>query len=170
MVPKPELIKGGGGSIRIGTTGTISSLITKELDYRSCAPAEPSISSRRKPPVIPVSVPSASTSKTSLQRRRPSNEASSSSSSMSNINRRNPGTTQKARQNDGKKNTHNIPMLGSEDIALERTPYRSKPNKKKPNIVEVVDIKCGKTEKAWSTPISNRLKKLGFSKLSVSIG
>ncbi|KAI3971988.1 hypothetical protein MKX01_030189 [Papaver californicum] len=157
MVSKPELIKGAAGSIRVGTTGTISSLITKEMDNRN--------SKTSNDPTF--SLPSGSTPRTSLQRRRTTNEASSSSSSStstSNISQR--SSTSSARQS-----THNLPMLGSEDIPLERTPYRAtSSNKKGPNIVEVVDIKCGKSEKSWSTPISSRLKKLGFSKLSVSIG
>ncbi|KAI3849028.1 hypothetical protein MKX03_011471 [Papaver bracteatum] len=173
MVSEPELIKGAGGSIRVGTTGTISSLITKEMDNRNSAQKHTPISTKRKPATIPLSLPSGSTPRTSLQRRRTTNEASSSSSSSStstsNINRR--SSTSSARQSTGKKSTHDLPMLGSEDIPLERTPYRAtSSNKKGPNIVEVVDIKCGKSEKSWSTPISSRLKKLGFSKLSVSIG
>ncbi|KAI3928362.1 hypothetical protein MKW98_023963 [Papaver atlanticum] len=172
MVSKPELIKGAGGSIRVGTTGTISSLITKEMDNRSSAQQHTPISTKRKPATIPLSLPSGSTPRTSLQRRRTADEASSSgsSTSTSNINRR--SSTSSARQSTGKKSTHDLPMLGSEDIPLERTPYRAttSSNKKGPNIVEVVDIKCGKSEKSWSTPISSRLKKLGFSKLSVSIG
>lgn len=63
-------------------------------------------------------------------------------------------------------------MLGSDNIALERTPTREKTDKKLPiNIVEVVDIKCGNsdTNRAWTSPITSRLRKLGFSKLSESI-
>ncbi|KAI3988305.1 hypothetical protein MKX01_012094 [Papaver californicum] len=171
MVSKPELIKGAAGSIRVGTTGTISSLITKEMDNRNSVQQHTPISTKRKLAAIPLSLPSGSTPRTSLQLRRTTNEASSSSSSTStsNISRR--SSTSSARQSTGKKSTHNLPMLGSEDIPLERTPYRAtSSNKKGPNIVEVVDIKCGKSGKSWSTPISSRLKKLGFSKLSVSIG
>ncbi|KAJ6887073.1 hypothetical protein NC651_027435 [Populus alba x Populus x berolinensis] len=32
MVQKLEAIKGGGGSTRVGTTGTIGALITRELE------------------------------------------------------------------------------------------------------------------------------------------
>ena len=60
-------------------------------------------------------------------------------------------------------------MLGSDNIALDRTPRRQKSDKKVSNLVEVVDIKCGNPDRAWASPITNRLKKLGFSKLSESI-
>lgn len=61
-------------------------------------------------------------------------------------------------------------MLGSQNLQLDTSPMRKKNDKKKKsNIVEVVDIKCGNADKAWTTPITNSLKKLGFSKLSDSI-
>ena len=41
--------------------------------------------------------------------------------------------------------------------------------KKGSNIVESVDIKCGNQDRAWASPITNCLKKLGFLKLSESI-
>ncbi|KAI3943082.1 hypothetical protein MKW92_026863 [Papaver armeniacum] len=109
MVSEPELIKGAGGSIRVGTTGRISSLITKEMDNRNSAQKHTPISTKRKPATIPLSLPSGSTPRTSLQRRRTTNEASSSSSSSStstsNINRR--SSTSSARQSTGKK----VPMI-----------------------------------------------------------
>ncbi|KAE8713675.1 hypothetical protein F3Y22_tig00110206pilonHSYRG00311 [Hibiscus syriacus] len=67
------------------------------------------------------------------------------------------------------KNVHQMPMFVSENVALERTPIRQKCDKKVSNIVEVVDIKCGNSNRAWASPITNRLKKLGFSRLSESI-
>lgn len=60
-------------------------------------------------------------------------------------------------------------MLGSDSIALDRTPIREKTEKKGTNIVEIVDIKCGNQDRVWANPITNRLKKMGFSKLSESI-
>lgn len=60
-------------------------------------------------------------------------------------------------------------MLSADSIALDRTPIREKTDKKGSNIVEIVDIKCGNQDRAWASPITNRLKKLGFSKLSESI-
>ncbi|GMH05726.1 hypothetical protein Nepgr_007566 [Nepenthes gracilis] len=62
------------------------------------------------------------------------------------------------------KGTHQIPMLSFENIALDKTPNREMPSKKRYNVVNVVDINCGSS----SGSLANRLKKLGFSKLSQS--
>lgn len=62
-----------------------------------------------------------------------------------------------------------MPMLISDSITLDRTPSRGKNDKKASKIVEIVDVKCGNQERAWASPITNRLKKLGFSKLSESV-
>ncbi|KAJ4726107.1 DNA replication regulator sld2 like [Melia azedarach] len=158
MVQKLEAIKGGGGSIKIGTTGTISSLMTRELESVKSAPQTP-----RTPP---VSVACGATSVKRLQPRKSSDEASTSSSN-NNINRRSPEIARKTKSYN--KSTYQIPMLGSDNVVLDRTPIRQKSDKKGPNIVEIVDIKCGHPERAWANPITNKLKKLGFSKLSESI-
>lgn len=161
-------IKGGGGSIKLGTTGTISSLITRELDHISSAPKK-QVPSRSKPQTLPVSVPCGSTAPKRLQPRKSSVEASSSGSSK-NTNRRGHGSngmSQKTKTNG--RSTQKIPMLGSNKCSVDRTPVRQKNDMKIPNIVEIVDIKCGNAEKAWATPLASRLKKLGFSKLSESI-
>lgn len=170
MAQSLEAIKGGGGSIKLGTTGTISSLITRELDHISSAPKK-QVPSRSKPQIqaLPVSVPCGSTAQKILQPRKSSVEASSSGTSR-NTNRRGAagnGMSQKTKTNG--RNTQRIPMLGSDKCSVDRTPVREKNDKKIPNIVEIVDIKCGNAEKAWATPLASRLKKLGFSKLSESI-
>ncbi|KAF6174126.1 hypothetical protein GIB67_003765, partial [Kingdonia uniflora] len=46
-----EAIKGGGGSIWVGTTGTVGSLMTRELDSLKCK-AKTLLSSKRKPKTI----------------------------------------------------------------------------------------------------------------------
>ncbi|KAF6146108.1 hypothetical protein GIB67_002786 [Kingdonia uniflora] len=46
-----EAIKGGGGSIRVGTTGTVGSLMTRELDSLKCK-TETLLSSKYKPKAI----------------------------------------------------------------------------------------------------------------------
>ncbi|XP_068485895.1 uncharacterized protein [Phaseolus vulgaris] len=168
MAQTVEVMKGGGGSIRLGTTGTISSLMTRELDHVSSAPKKMVSSTRSKTQTLPVSVPCGSATQKRLQPRKSSVEAGCSGSSKS-TNRRVPGNgmPQKAKTNG--RNTQTIPMLGSDKCSVGRTPVREKNDKKIPNIVEVVDIKCGNAEKAWATPLASRLKKLGFSKLSESI-
>ena len=165
MVQKLEAIKGGGGSIKVGTTGTISSLMTRELDSIKSAQQTP-ISFRHKSQTIPVSVACGSATPKRLQLRKSLDGASTSGSSNS-MSYKSPQTTQKTKS--FRKNIHQIPMLGSDNIALDRTPSRQKSDKKVSNIVEVVDIKCGNSDRAWASPITNRLKKLGFSKLSESI-
>ncbi|XP_004491362.1 uncharacterized protein [Cicer arietinum] len=177
MAQTLEGMKGKGGSIKLGTTGTISSLMTRELDQNSSVSHKQKVSSRTtKPRTLPVSVPCSSNTGTSatskrLQPRKSSDEASGSGSGSSkNTNHRSHVMSQKTKANSSRNNTHRIPMLGSADnFSVERTPIREKNDKKKTNIVEVVDIKCGNAEKAWTTPLTSRLKKLGFSKLSESI-
>ncbi|XP_014503636.1 uncharacterized protein LOC106763964 [Vigna radiata var. radiata] len=170
MAQTVEVVKGGGGSIKLGTTGTISSLMTRELDHVPSAPKKLVSSTRTKTQTLPVSVPCGSATQKRLQPRKSSVEASSSGSSR-NTNRRGPGNgmPQKTKTKTNGRNTQTIPMLSSDKSSLSRTPVREKNDKKIPNIVEVVDIKCGSAEKAWATPLASRLKKLGFSKLSESI-
>ncbi|KAK8527251.1 hypothetical protein V6N12_054472 [Hibiscus sabdariffa] len=158
MAQKLEAIKGGGGSIKVGTKGTISSLITRELDSVKPTPHESQ--------TIPVSVVSGSSAPKGLKLRKSLDEASTSGNG-NNKSYKNSKTSQKTKSLS--KNPYQIPMLGFDSIALDRTPSRQKSDKKVSNIVEVVDIKCGKhPDRARSSPITNRLKKLGFSKLSQS--
>ncbi|XP_068668799.1 uncharacterized protein [Aristolochia californica] len=173
MAGSLEPIKGGGGSIKVGTSGTIGSLMTRELESLKNAPTLP----RKKPQPTTVSVPcGGSSAKISQSRRNFPHEASSSNGSCSsNVNyntntEKDPVITQKTKSNLGK-SVHSIPMLSSDGITTptERTPSRDKRDRKVPNLVEVVDLKCGHPDKAWSSPIANRLKKLGFSKLSETI-
>lgn len=177
MAQTLEDMKGKGGSIKLGTIGTIGSLMTRELDQISSGPQKQKVSSRTKPRTLHVSVPCSSSSNTGtsanpkrLQPRKSSDEASGSGSGSSkNTNYRTKANS--SNSSSTSRNTHRIPMLDSADhFSVDRTPIRQKKNyKKKPNIVEVVDIKCGNAEKTWATPLTTRLKKLGFSKLSESI-
>ncbi|KAI4308032.1 hypothetical protein L6164_031151 [Bauhinia variegata] len=164
MAQTLESIKGGGGSIKLGTTGTIGSLMTRELDQIS-SPSRKQVSSRSKPRAVPVSVDCGSTIP-KRQPRKSSDEGSSSGSNKS-MNHRSPVVAQKTKSNG--RDTHKVPMLRSDNFPVDRSPIREKNDKKISNIVEVVDIKCGNPDKAWTTPITSRLKKLGFSKLSESI-
>lgn len=160
MVQTLEAIKDGGGSIRVGATGTISALMTREL--------EPSNSAPRTPRARAVSGSNGATSAKRLPPRKSLDEASTSgSTSNNNISCRTPETARKTKGYT--KSTHRIPMLASDNVAVDRTPRRQKSDKKGPNIVEIVDIKCGHPDRAWSNPITSKLKKLGFSKLSESI-
>ncbi|KAL5978488.1 hypothetical protein ACLOJK_029605 [Asimina triloba] len=78
MAQKLTDIKGGGGSIRVGTTGTVGALMSREMNSMTKQMPETSTSSRRKPQTVPVSVPCGSIPKKSQPRRNSPNEASSS--------------------------------------------------------------------------------------------
>ncbi|KAE9606348.1 hypothetical protein Lalb_Chr10g0106921 [Lupinus albus] len=112
MSQSVEGIKGGGGSVKLGTTGTIGSLITKELDE---------ISSRSKPRTLAVSFARGLTTPKRLQPRKSSHEASSSGSSSNNTKHRSTGMSHTNAKND-----HRIPMLGSQNFTEDRTPGRQK--------------------------------------------
>ncbi|KAK9089671.1 hypothetical protein Scep_028753 [Stephania cephalantha] len=170
IVPKLEDMKGGGGSVKVGTTGTVGSLINRELQSIQQTP----MPSKGKPSVASVSFPSTATSDARMHRRTMNEASTSTGSSSSNsggvngISHRNPGTNKRTVQS-AQKSRHRVPMLGSDDVAVETPPRRTKPAKKGANIVEVVDIKCGSHEKMWASPMASRLKKISFSKLSETI-
>ena len=161
MAHTPKIIKEDGKSIRIGTTGTIGSLMIRELESVQSMSQISSTSSRNKAPMVSVSVPCSTSTPKKSKPRTSSDEASSSRS----VDERSPETGRKTKNYPRK--SHRIPMLGPDNIALDRTPTRGKIEKK--GSVEIVDIKCGYTDRSWSNPITNRLKKLGFSKLSESM-
>ncbi|KAJ8622082.1 hypothetical protein MRB53_030611 [Persea americana] len=163
MVQTLKSIHGGGGSVRVGTTGTIGTLMMRELDSLKHM-RHSSTSSRKIPPTLPVSVPCHAIPRKSMPRRSLVDETSRSSSSIY----RNPRNTQKMKS-DLQKSDHHIPMLSSSDVPMEGKPNGEKLDKKGPSIVEVVDLKCGSLDRPWSSPITTRLKKLGFSKLSESV-
>ncbi|CAI0437149.1 unnamed protein product [Linum tenue] len=151
MVPKLEAIKGGGGSVKVGATGTISALMTRELES---AKSSPQTSSPRD-----LKIRTASFSV-------PCNVVTTTPTSTSGS--RSPEALRRSKQQ--AKGSHRVPMLGSDNLTMDRTPSREKKNNKKViNIVEVVDIKCGSPDRAWATPLTSKLKKLGFSKLSESV-
>lgn len=163
MVQTLEAIKGGGGSIKVGTTGTISSLMSKELESMKHAPRK-AIPSKDKSSAASILASSGVTSPKRLRSRLSANEASSSHSSNSSD--RNDDLARKEIHYNRK--NHKIPMLNSGNVSVDATPIRKKPDKKGSYLVEIVDIKCGHPDRAWATPLANRLKKLSFSKLSES--
>lgn len=190
MAPTLEAIRGGGGSIKVGTIGTISSLMTRELESSSLKsfPQTPALLDRGNGPLKPRKPKSEASSSgnpnsTNLQQKSPQVVSKSKGQNLSKltpkqpkqktpleevgnksnvtreINRKSPDFSGKTRTH---KRSYHIPMLGSENIHLEKTPTRNKPMKKVPTIVDIVDINCGNP----GGSISNRLKKLNFSKLS----
>ncbi|CAI9773445.1 unnamed protein product [Fraxinus pennsylvanica] len=157
MVQTLEAIKGGGGSIKVGTTGKISALMSRELESGKFASQIPVSFGNDSSPVS-SSVQSGDSTLRRLKSRMSVGEASSSDQ-----NHEAPEVTRKRHTG-----THLIPMLKADNAPMDGTPIRQKPVKKAPGMVEVVDITCGNPDSKWANPIRNRLKKLGFSKLSES--
>ncbi|KAL6999233.1 hypothetical protein U1Q18_000394 [Sarracenia purpurea var. burkii] len=168
-VPTLETIKGGGGSIKVGTTGTISALMSKELEPKKSESQIP-VSSRNRSHEGSISVPSDAITPRRLKPKPSIDEGSSSSSSSTIINKKSIEIARKTK-NYNRKKTHQIPILDSDNISLDGTPSRGKPDHKRGSyIVEVVDIKCGANpDRTWVSPITSRLKKLSFSKLSENV-
>ncbi|KAM3302500.1 hypothetical protein P3S67_017002 [Capsicum chacoense] len=161
MVQTLESIRGGGGSIKVGTTGTVSALMSRELDSKPST-STTSVSRRYRSPTVCSFSTGDATSPKRTKPRTSIDEASSSWASEDNKN--GPEIVRKAKHYNCK--TPQIPILESENISVDRTPIRRKPNRKGPTLVEIVDIKCGSVEKTRARPMKNRLKKLGFTKLS----
>lgn len=156
MTQMPEIPQGSGDSIKIGAVGTIGSLMSQELDSMNATQA--ASSSQKKILNTPLSLPSADASK----RTPPSKTLSNEGSSSDNHNAHHLSNAQKAKQKP-LKDGQRAPILTNEAHTDKET-RRNKPNKKgHTHIVEIVDIKC-------NNPMSSRLKKLGFTKLSETIG
>ncbi|KAK3127186.1 hypothetical protein QOZ80_7AG0569560 [Eleusine coracana subsp. coracana] len=152
-----ELVHGEGGTIKIGTTGTIGSLMTKELaDIKVTPQAVATPRLRRQG--CPVSVPcGASPRKVVL--RKSSSSVTSNSGNNGRTDRVSAEESCKTRKI-SRRHTFNSPILHSDGMLADRSPNTEKAKKKGNTYgVEVVDVKC-------SNPMSSRLRKLGFSKLS----
>lgn len=154
-------MKGGGGSIKVGTVGTISSLMTRELEQQISSTPHKQVTSRTKPGAL------SSNTNGNAPPKKPHPRKSLDEATSSSRIHRSTKIAQKTKSNG--RHSHRVPMLGFDSIVVDRSPMREKNDRKISNIVEVVDVKCGNSDKAWATPLSNRLKKLGFSKLSETI-
>ncbi|KAK6919371.1 hypothetical protein RJ641_015275 [Dillenia turbinata] len=160
-----RMMEGGGdGSVMVGTTGTISALMAIELESMHCVkhktPASTSMKTSPKP-TIPVSVSCGMSGKWVQPKTSPSSRASTSRNIDGDSHK---GLRHKQiRLHSMQQSAHH----GSDDISFYKSSNRkNNPRKKGPYVVEVVDIKCGTPDISWGTPISNRLKKLSFSKLT----
>ncbi|KAJ9562612.1 hypothetical protein OSB04_007772 [Centaurea solstitialis] len=147
-----EAIKGGGGSIKVGTTGTINALMTREL--QSIKVASPKTPRSPKPALD------------GAKDTKPKADEASTSSSSSTSNTMN--EKHKTRHHHTRKGSRN-PILNHSDSVTSVDGTR-KNNKKGSCMVEIVDIKCGVPDKNWTNPITNKFKKLTFSKLSETNG
>ncbi|CAM0906079.1 unnamed protein product [Alopecurus aequalis] len=150
-----ELVHGEGGPIKVGTTGTIGSLMIRELEAVKVTP-QGAATPRLRRQSSPVSVPCGASPRKIVLKKNSSNvSCSSTSSSNGRTDRVSAEEARKTRSS--QRNKSNCPMLHSDGVLVDRSPN----DKKKGNfhVVEVVDIRC-------SNPMSSRLRKLGFSKLS----
>lgn len=163
MVQKLQSIKGGGGSIKVGATGTISSLMMRELETMRSGPQKSVTSKNRSSSATTVS--SAASVPKRLQQSKSFDEVNTGRRYNS-VNNRSFGNSHTATKA-GSRDVHRMPMLGSNDIYTDGNSYREKPERKGLRAVAIVDVKCNNPDRAWaSRPLSSRLRKLGFSKLS----
>ncbi|XP_031501411.1 uncharacterized protein LOC116265034 [Nymphaea colorata] len=175
MVDTVEATENGvAAPVRIGTTGTIGSLMIRELESMKVA-QKTADRPRKSTPTTPVSVLCGSTPKKAPAKKtlptEPGTSSSSSSGGCNGVAAKSSRASQKTTRNNQLKTEHQIPMLDSENGIIDKQCCRKMTDKKTSTsgsgsyIVEVVDVKCGGTDKIWSGPITS-LKKLGFSKLS----
>ncbi|SPT17510.1 unnamed protein product [Triticum aestivum] len=150
-----ELVNGEGGAIKVGTTGTIGSLMTRELEAIKVAP-QGAATPRLRRQSSPVSVPCGASPRKIIPRKSSSSVSSSSNGRADRVSAEEACKTRRSSQ----RNKSSSPMLHSDGALVDRSPNFEKA-KKKGNVhgVEVVDVRCG-------NPMSSRLRKLGFSKLS----
>ncbi|CAN4097194.1 unnamed protein product [Withania somnifera] len=163
MAQTLEATKVGGKSIKVGTTGKVSALMSRELDSKKPSSQAPA-SSRNKSPTVCGFIAGSATSPKRMKPRTSGDEATSSGTSKQN--NKSPESFRKAKHNSRK--THQIPILESENISVDGTPISKKPDRKGHYMVEIVDVKCRSMDGTWTNPIKNSLKKLGFTKLSES--
>jgi len=111
MVQKLEQIKGGGGSIKIGATGTVATLMTRELDsMKQTSPKTPTTRPIRT--TIPVSVDCGTSSSTPRRTKpRKSSDEASSSSNVNNV---------RTPKGHNAKTTHQLSMLGSDNVRTSK--------------------------------------------------
>ncbi|TVU38843.1 hypothetical protein EJB05_12235 [Eragrostis curvula] len=152
-----ELVHGEGGMIKVGTTGTIGSLMTRELETIKVSP-QAAATPRLRRQGCPVSVPCGASPRKIVLRKSASN-VSNSNSNNGRTDRVSAEEASKTRRI-SRRHTFNSPILHSDGVAVDRSPNAEKAKKKGNRYgVEVVDVRC-------SNPMSSRLRKLGFSKLS----
>lgn len=161
MPQSANAVNDDGSSVTVGTTGTIGSLMTRELESMK-QPEQTSSSAPRKQQTGPVSVPCGANPMKALQKRNHTSGCESSSNGGSSNGQAHGASDVPKHRHIPRRNVHQMPMLISDDAHKDRNLGTQKVEKKTHNyIVEVVDLKC-------SNPMSSRLKKLGFSKLSES--
>ncbi|KAL1567032.1 hypothetical protein AAHA92_02562 [Salvia divinorum] len=118
MAQKLEAIRGGGGSVKVGTTGTISSLMSRELESAKSASQVPYSCTS-------VTASSGDATPRRLKQGTSADEASSSSRTGTCGNHKDPDNSRR------KHGTPQIPMLTAyDDTSVDGTPIRKNVSKK----------------------------------------
>lgn len=156
MSHKQDNIRSKPGSIKVGATGKVSTLMTRELDDLESSSSN-HMSRKRNSQSFPVTVCCGESRRQTLYN--PSNTTTGST------NQRTEAKIQRKMQN-MRRTGYDIPMSASEHVSLHR--MSAKYEKRRPQFVEVVNLKCGTSlKKAWSSRTSNN-GKVKFSRLSAS--
>ncbi|KGN57999.1 uncharacterized protein LOC101215948 [Cucumis sativus] len=165
MVQKLQPIKGGGGSVKVGATGTISSLMMRELESMRSASKKP-VTSKNKSSSAATTTTVSSAASIPKRLGQSKSFVEVSDRRYNSVNNRSFGNSHNATKT-GSRDVHRMPMLSSNDVYTDGNSYREKPERKGLRAVAIVDVKCNNPDRAWaSRPLSSRLRKLGFSKLS----
>uniref|UniRef100_A0A0D9WZJ8 Uncharacterized protein n=1 Tax=Leersia perrieri TaxID=77586 RepID=A0A0D9WZJ8_9ORYZ len=161
----PELANGeAAGAVKVGTTGTIGSLMTRELEaINKSEPATP----RRRRQGSPVSVPCVASPRKIIALRKSStfNNVSDSGRRTDRVSAEEADAGKLTARRSSTAAASSSPMLRSDGSEIVDGRRRSKAKKAAAAAgcrvagVEVVDVRCG-------NPMSSRLRRLGFSKLS----
>jgi hypothetical protein len=153
------LVHGEGGTVKVGTTGAIGSLMTRELGAIKVTP-QAAATPRLRRQGCPVSVPCGASPRKAVLRK--SSTVVTSNSSNNNNGRTDRVSAEEAckTRRISRRHTFNSPILHSDGMLADRSPSLEKAKEQRNKCgVQVVDVKC-------SNPMSSRLRKLGFSKLS----
>ncbi|KAG8099847.1 hypothetical protein GUJ93_ZPchr0013g37718 [Zizania palustris] len=169
-----ELANGEAGAVKVGTTGTIGSLMTRELEAVRGTPPPPQVgavkttttATRLRRQSSPVSVPCGASPRKIISLRKSSSNVSSASGGgrTDRVSAEEEAACNcKPRRSSQRSTNPSSPMLRSDGVLVDRSVKAKKKAAAACRLggggVQVVDVRCG-------NPMSSRLRRLGFSKLS----
>lgn len=154
MAHKQDNFRSKSGSIKVGATGKVSTLMTRELDDLELTSSN-HVSHKRNTQSFPVTVCCGESRRQTLYN--PANTTRSTDQrTEAKIQRKMPM----------RHTSYDIPMSASENVSMRRKCVKDE--KRRPQLVEVVNLECGTSlKKAWSSRTSNN-GKVKFSRLSAS--
>lgn len=155
MAHKQDNLRSKQGFIKVGATGKVSTLMTRELDDLKQSSSN-HVSRKRNTQSLPVTVCCGD-----FRRQSSYNSANTTRSTDKKTEAR-----IRRKLHNMRHSGYDIPMFASDDVFIHSKPVRDE--KRRPQFVEVVNLKCGTSlKKAWSSHTSNN-GKVKFSRLSVS--